>query len=47
MLLSYANVQFYQEMMARARNAIARGTYRSFVEDMRLRYARSADTGED
>ena len=47
MLLSYANVQFYQEMMARARNAIAQGTYRGFVEDMRLRYARSADTGED
>ncbi|HYH71191.1 MAG TPA: tRNA guanosine(34) transglycosylase Tgt [Methyloceanibacter sp.] len=47
MLLSYANVQFYQEMMARARDAIAQGTYRGFVEDMRLRYARSADTVED
>jgi queuine/archaeosine tRNA-ribosyltransferase len=47
MLLSYANVQFYQEMMQQAREAIAQGTYRNFVEDMRLRYARSADTGED
>ena len=47
MLLSYANVQFYQEMMERAREAIAQGTYRNFVEDMRLRYARSPDNGED
>jgi queuine tRNA-ribosyltransferase len=46
MLLSYANVQFYQEMMARARDAIAQGTYRSFVEDIRLRYAQSPETGE-
>ena len=47
MLLSYANVQFYQEVMARARNAIAQGTYRSFLEDMRRRYARSTGTGDD
>ena len=27
MLLSYANVQFYQELMARAREAIAEGRF--------------------
>ncbi len=39
MLLSYANVQFYQELMARARDAIAQGSFASFAEDVRRRYA--------
>jgi queuine tRNA-ribosyltransferase len=43
MLLSYANVQFYQELMARAREAIAQGRFGSFVEDVMRRYR---DTGE-
>jgi queuine tRNA-ribosyltransferase len=43
MLLSYANVQFYQELMARAREAIAQGRFASFVEDLRRRYAKAND----
>jgi queuine tRNA-ribosyltransferase len=39
MLLSYANVQFYQELMARAREAIAQGRFAGFVDDLRRRYA--------
>ena len=39
MLLSYANVQFYQELMARARDAIEAGRFASFAEDVRRRYA--------
>ena len=31
MLLSYANVQFYQELMARAREAIEAGGFASFT----------------
>ena len=38
MLLSYANVQFYQELMARARAAIANGEFAAFAEDVRRRY---------
>jgi queuine tRNA-ribosyltransferase len=38
MLLSYANVQFYQELMARARGAIEQGRFASFAEEMRRRY---------
>ncbi len=38
MLLSYANVQFYQELMARAREAIANGGFTAFAEDVRQRY---------
>jgi queuine tRNA-ribosyltransferase len=38
MLLSYANVQFYQELMARAREAIANGEFAAFAEDVRQRY---------
>ena len=44
MLLTYANVQFYQELMARAREAIAGGRFTAFAEDVRRRYA---DAGED
>lgn len=39
MLVTYANVQFYQELMARARAAIAEGRYGAFAEDMQRRYA--------
>jgi queuine tRNA-ribosyltransferase len=41
MLLSYANVQFYQELMARAREAIAGGRLAQLIEDVRRRYATS------
>jgi queuine tRNA-ribosyltransferase len=46
MLLSYANVQFYQELMARAREAIARGRFADFAEDLTHRY-QSAPAEED
>ena len=39
MLLSWANVHFYQELMARARAAIAAGTFTAFAADVRRRYA--------
>jgi queuine tRNA-ribosyltransferase len=39
MLVSYANIQFYQELMARARAAIAEGTFAAFADDVRQRYA--------
>lgn len=47
MLLSYANVQFYQELMTRARNAIAQGGFADFVEDVKRRYRTSNHTDED
>jgi queuine tRNA-ribosyltransferase len=43
MLLSYANVQFYQELMVRAREAIAERSLARFIEELRLRYARESD----
>ncbi len=43
MLLSYANVQFYQELMARAREAIAAGSFAAFADDVRRRYAGQVD----
>ncbi|HET9274063.1 MAG TPA: tRNA guanosine(34) transglycosylase Tgt [Methyloceanibacter sp.] len=43
MLLSYANVQFYQELMARAREAIAEGRLAAFTEDLQRRYAGASD----
>ena len=43
MLLSYANVQFYQELMARARDAIAQGRFASFAEEVCRRYAAAND----
>ena len=46
MLLSYANVQFYQELMARAREAIAQGRFASFADDVKRRYA-AAETDEE
>jgi queuine tRNA-ribosyltransferase len=41
MLLSYANVQFYQELMGRAREAIAAGRLAELIEDMQRRYVKS------
>jgi len=41
MLLSYANVQFYQELMAGARDAIADGNFATFAQDVCERYAAS------
>jgi queuine tRNA-ribosyltransferase len=43
MLLSYANVQFYQELMSRAREAIAQGRFASFADDVKRRYASTPD----
>jgi len=43
MLLSYVNVQFYQELMARARDAIEAGRFASFAEDVRRRYSGTSD----
>jgi queuine tRNA-ribosyltransferase len=39
MLISYANVQFYQELMAGARAAIGAGNFVAFAEDVARRYA--------
>ena len=47
MLLSYANVQFYQELMARAREAIAAGSFASLAEELRRRYAKSSDEPDE
>jgi queuine tRNA-ribosyltransferase len=47
MLLSYANVQFYQELMARAREAIEAGNLARFTGELRQRYARSSDEPEE
>jgi queuine tRNA-ribosyltransferase len=38
MLLTYANVQFYQELMARARQAIEDGRFASFADEVVRRY---------
>lgn len=47
MLLSYANVQFYQELMTRAREAIETGRFASFTEELSLRYAKSSDEPDE
>ncbi|MGV1013881.1 MAG: tRNA guanosine(34) transglycosylase Tgt [Methyloceanibacter sp.] len=47
MLLSFANVQFYQELMARARDAIAQGSFAAFAEDVQRRYRATNDADED
>jgi queuine tRNA-ribosyltransferase len=46
MLLSYANVQFYQELMARARDAIEAGRFAGFADDVRRRYGGASDEEE-
>ena len=43
MLLTYANVQFYQELMARAREAIAERRFAEFAEDVRRRYREGSE----
>ncbi len=40
MLVTYANVQFYQELMAHARKAIAGGRFADFAADVCTRYVR-------
>jgi queuine tRNA-ribosyltransferase len=45
MLLSFANVAFYQQLMAKAREAITEGRFTDFVADMSRRY--SSARGED
>ena len=47
MLLSYANVQFYQELMARAREAIAQGRFSSFAAELRGRYRDTSQPDDD
>ena len=47
MLLSYANVQFYQELMARAREAIEQERFASFTEELRRRYAKHSDEPDE
>jgi queuine tRNA-ribosyltransferase len=42
MLLTYANVQFYQELMARAREAIEQGRFTSFADEVTGRYRETA-----
>jgi queuine tRNA-ribosyltransferase len=42
MLLSFANVAFYQELMASAHAAIGEGRFATFVEDVQRRYASAA-----
>jgi len=46
MLLSYNNVQFYQELMARSREAIAQGRFAAFADDVRRRYQSSGEDGD-
>ena len=46
MLLSWANVHFYQELMARAREAIGGGDFAAFAEEVKRRYGTASDPGE-
>jgi queuine tRNA-ribosyltransferase len=46
MLLSYANVQFYQELMAGAREAIEQGRFAAFAADVTRRYRNTSDEEE-
>jgi queuine tRNA-ribosyltransferase len=46
MLLSWANVQFYQELMGRAREAITQGQFAAFAEDVTRRYGNTNDFDE-
>jgi queuine tRNA-ribosyltransferase len=45
MLLTYANVQFYQELMDRAREAIEAGRFAQFADDVRRRYREGSEAG--
>ena len=46
MLLSWANVQFYQELMGRAREALSRGDFAAFADDVSRRYRGSIEEDE-
>ncbi len=46
MLLSWANVHFYEELMARARAAIAAGDFARFTDDVLRRYSTASDEDE-
>jgi queuine tRNA-ribosyltransferase len=43
MLLSWANVQFYQELMEAARQAIASGRFAAFAAEIAALYPPSPD----
>ena len=43
MLLSWANVQFYEELMARGRAAIAAGDFARFTDDVLRRYSTASE----
>ncbi len=45
MLVTFANVQFYQDLMARTREAIAQGRFAEFAEDVARRYAPTEESG--
>jgi queuine tRNA-ribosyltransferase len=45
-LLSWANVHFYQELMAQARDAIERGKFAAFAASVRRRYGPSSEQDE-
>ena len=47
MLLTYANVQFYQELMGRARAAIAAGRLSAFADDISRRYAAASQEDQE
>jgi queuine tRNA-ribosyltransferase len=47
MLLTYANVQFYQELMAHARAAIEQGQFATLIEEVRRRYAKGSDREDE
>jgi len=47
MLLSYANVQFYQELMARAREAIAEGRFAAFADEVAQHYGAAGEPDDD
>jgi tRNA-guanine family transglycosylase len=44
MLLTYNNVQFYQELMGRARDAIVQGNFTAFAEDVCRRYETTGES---
>lgn len=47
MLLSWANVHFYQELMGRAREAIAAGSYDAFAKELGRRYGDAGPEGSE
>ena len=47
MLLSWANVHFYQELMAKARESILAGDFAAFAENVTRRYSAPSDLNGD